>query len=401
VIKLTRRQVATSLAALPLTPRIARSQSPIRIGETISYTAVPAYALPYRNGWQLALEMVNAEGGVLKAPLEVVSRDDGGKPGDAVRVVEELVSREKVALLFGQTLSNIGLAVNDLAKRNHAVYLPAEVLTDALTLEQGTKYTMRHGIGTYTMAAQLFNEAKKGKHKRWALLMPNYEYGQSTAVHFRRLVAEQTPNAKIVVEQFPPLGKADGGAVVEALLAAEPDAIFNGTFGTDLLKIVREGKLRGLYDGRQVYSLVTGSPEWLDNLKDEAPVGWRVTGYPWQSIKTPEHTKFFEAYVKKYGTHPTRSATVGFAVLNAAVALIERAGSTGVDALVAAMPGLSFMTPYGPIKIRPEDHQGNTGAYVGTIAVENGRGIMRDVSYVPGDDYLISLDEVKTKRPAN
>lgn len=399
--KLTRRQVATSLAALPLMPYVARAQAPIRIGETISYTAVPAYALPYRNGWQLALEMVNAAGGVLKAPLEVVSRDDGGKPSDAARVAEELVTREKVALLFGQTLSNIGLAVNDYAKRNKVVYLPAEVLTDALTLEQGTKYTMRHGIGTYTMAAQLFNEAKKGNHKRWALVMPNYEYGQSTGAHFRRLVAEQAPDAKIVVEQFPPLGKADGGAVVQALLAAEPDAIFNGTFGADLFKIVREGKLRGLYEGRKVYSLVTGSPEWLDNMKDEAPVGWRVTGYPWQSIKTPEHTSFLDAYMKKYGTHPTRSATVGFAVLKAAAALIEKAGSTDTDALVAAMPGLTFMTPYGQIKIRPEDRQGNTGAFIGTIAVENGRGIMTDVSYMPGDDFLVPLDEVKAKRPAS
>jgi branched-chain amino acid transport system substrate-binding protein len=400
-MKVTRRQVAASLTAFSFMPMVARAQTPIRIGDLMSYTAVPAYALPYRNGWQLALEMVNATGGANKAPLEVVSRDDGGKPSDAVRAAEELVSREKVALLFGQTLSNVGLAVNDFAKRNKTVYLPAEILSDALVLDQGTKYTMRHGIGTYTMTAQLFNEAKKTAPKRWALVMPNYEYGQSAGACFRRFVAEQTPDAQIVVEQFPPLGKADGGAVVEALLDANPDAIFNGTFGTDLFKIVREGRLRGLYEGRQVYSLVTGSPEWLDNMKDEAPVGWRVTGYPWQSIKTTEHTAFLDAYMKKYGTHPTRSATVGYATLIAAAALIRKAGSTDTDALVAAMPGLTFNTPYGEIKIRPEDHQGNTGAFFGTIAVEDGRGVMKDAVYMPGDDFLIPLDEVKAKRPAS
>lgn len=396
----TRRQVAASLATLPFMPSVLRAQTPIRIGDLMSYTGVPAYGLPYRNGWQLALEEVNASGGVLGAPLEVVSRDDGGTPNDAVRTAEELISREKVAFLFGQTLSNVGLAVNDFAKRNKVVYLPAEILSDALVLEQGSRYTMRHGIGTYTMAAQMFAEAKKQAPKRWAIVMPNYEYGQSVAAHFKKLVAEQTPDAQIVVEQYPALGKTDGGAVVQALLAAEPDAIFNGTFGADLFKIVREGKLRGLYEGRQVYSLVTGSPEWLDNMKDEAPVGWRVTGYPWQSIKTPEHVSFLDAYMKKYGTHPTRSATVGFATLKAAAALIQKAGSTDTEALVAAMPGLAFMTPYGEIKIRGEDNQGNTGAFVGTIAVENGQGIMRDVSYIPGDDFLIPLEEVKAKRPA-
>ena len=53
---------------------------------------------------------------------------------------------------------------------------------------------------------------------------------------------------------------------------------------------MREGNTRGLLQGSQVVSLLTGEPEYLDPLKDEAPVGWIVTGYPWYEIKTPEHT---------------------------------------------------------------------------------------------------------------
>ena len=89
------------------------------------------------------------------------------------------------------------------------------------------------------------------------------------------------------VEQAVPLGKIDAGPVVQAMLDAKPDAIFSSLFGADLARFVREGELRGLFKGRPVFNLLGGEPEYLDPLKDEAPVGWWVTGYPWYAIDTP------------------------------------------------------------------------------------------------------------------
>src|SRR5574338_279421 len=90
-----------ALAAASGGPAWAQAQQPIRIGELNSYKAQPAFLEPYKKGWELALEEVNAEGGALGRKLEVVSRDDNANPGDAVRVAEELVSREKVDMLYG------------------------------------------------------------------------------------------------------------------------------------------------------------------------------------------------------------------------------------------------------------------------------------------------------------
>jgi len=72
----------------------------IRIGELNSYKVFPAFLEPYKKGWELALEEINRGGGVNGRKLEVISRDDGGTPGDAVRVAEELISREQAALLI-------------------------------------------------------------------------------------------------------------------------------------------------------------------------------------------------------------------------------------------------------------------------------------------------------------
>ena len=193
---------------------------PIRIGEMNSYKAFPAFLEPYRKGWQLALEEVNAAGGVNGRKLEVISRDDNGNPGDAVRVAEELASREQAVVLMGSFASNVGLAVSDFARQRRIVYLAAEPLTDKLVWEGGNRYTFRLRASTYMQTAMLIPEAARLKKKRWALVYPNYEYGQAAAAAFRKLLRARQPDVEFVAEQAPPLGKLDAGAVVQALAAA-------------------------------------------------------------------------------------------------------------------------------------------------------------------------------------
>src|ERR1700726_1013181 len=107
----------------------AMAQSEIKIGEINSYSLLPAFTEPYRKGWQLAVEEINAAGGVLGKKLVVISKDDGGKPADAVTAANELVSKDEVVLLAGTFFSNIGLAVSDFAKQKKVFFLAAEPLT--------------------------------------------------------------------------------------------------------------------------------------------------------------------------------------------------------------------------------------------------------------------------------
>lgn len=159
---------------------------PIRIGEINSYTGpLAAFTVPYRHGWELAVEEINANGGVLGRPLEVISRDDGGKPADAIKFAEELVRRENVDLLAGTFLSNIGLAVADFANRNKTLFVASEPLSDALVWSNGNAYTFRLRPSTYMQAAMLAEEAAKLPARRWATVAPNYEYGQSAVKAFQ------------------------------------------------------------------------------------------------------------------------------------------------------------------------------------------------------------------------
>jgi len=393
------RAVALPFAFAALTAAGAAGAQPIKLGELNSYKQFPSFLEPYKKGMELAIEEINAAGGVLGRPLEVVSRDDNGTAGDAVRVAEELLSREKAVMLMGTFASNVGLAVADLAKQRKVVFLAAEPLTDKIVWENGNRYTFRLRASTYMQTAMLVPEAAKLGKKRWAIIYPNYEYGQSATNAFKKQMIALQPGGIEFVEQAVPLGKIEAGAVVQAVLESRPDAIFSSLFGPDLARFVREGEVRGLFKDRPVFNLLGGEPEYLDPLKDEAPVGWWVTGYPWYAIDTPVHRKFRDAYQAKFKDYPRLGSVVGYSAVQAAAAALRKAGSTDTEKLVTALSGLSFQTPFGPVTFRALDHQSTMGAYVGRTAVRDGKGVMVDWRYADGKDFLPSDDAVKQMRP--
>ena len=162
---------------------------------------------------------------------------------------------------------------------------------------------------------------------------------------------------------------------------------------------MREGNTRGLFEGRSVVSFLTGEPEYLEPLKDEAPQGWIVTGYPWYALHTPEHDAFLKAYEAKYHDHPRLGSVVGYTLIEVAAEILKKAGSTDPEKLVAAAEGLTFETPFGKATLRAIDHQSTMGAFVGTTKLEDGKGVMTDFAYRDGAKYLPSDDEVKKLRP--
>lgn len=375
----------------------AAEPPPIKIGEISSYSALPVGTRGYRQGWELARDEINAKGGVLGRKLEIIARDDAGKPDVAITAAGQLVEGEQVDLLTGTILSHIGLAVADFAKQKQVFFLASQPLTDALIWEKGNRYTFRLRPSTYTQASILAQEAAKFPARRWATIAPNYEFGQAAVASFKRELKRLRPDVEFVTEQWPPLGKIDAGAIVQALSSENPDAIFNATFGPDLAKFVREGTTRNAFAGRFVVSLLTGEPEYLAPLKDEAPPGWLVTGYPWSEIKTPAHDAFLKAYVDRFKEPPNIGALIGYTNTFVLAKAIETGGSTKADDLIKAMAHLKVDTPVGPVTFRAIDHQSTMGVYVGKLAVRDGRGVMTDWRYVDGADYQPADTEVLAK----
>jgi len=389
-----------AMAAIGMGSSVVQANETIKVGDINHYKRLAYLAQPYKKGLDLAVSEINADGGVLGKPLEIIYRDDQGKPGEAVKIAEELMTREGTVMLTGTILSNVGLAISSYAAEKKYLYLAAEPLADALVWSKGNEYTFRLRPSTFMQASMLAEQAAKDPAVTYATIAPNYAYGKDAVAAFKKALTALRPDVKFVTEQWPALFKIDAGAEVQAIERAKPDAIYNVTFGGDLAKFVRQGNLRGLFEGRSVYGLLTGEPEYIDPLKDEAPEGWIVTGYPWYDFESGANKVFVDTYEAAYGERPGIGSLVGYMTGQTIGAGIRSAGATDTESLVAAFKGLKVDTPVGQIMFRKQDHQSTMGAFVGTTAIRDGKGVMVNWTYRDGADYLPSDAEVKLLRPS-
>jgi branched-chain amino acid transport system substrate-binding protein len=400
----SRRLLLLITASLALSWSAPAAAQPIKIGEINSYSGIgAAFTGPYKTGVEMAVEEINAKGGVLGRKLEVLFRDDKGQPAEAVKHAQELVESEKVALIAGTFLSNVGLAVSDWAKQNKVMFVAAEALTEALTWSKGHDHAVRLRPNTYEQGRMLAEKAGKMKYVKWATIGPNYEYGKRAWETFRDRLKEMKPDVQVVGEHWPTLGKIEPGPLVTAILSQNPDALYVALFGSDWLAFVREAQKRGLFQKMFVVGILLGEPEYIDPLKLEAPEGMLVTGYPWYDIKSPAHQDWVARYTKRGDKPPTLGSLIGYVTYEAIAEGIRKAGSTDTAKLVAAFKGLKVETPIGPITFRAVDGQSTMGAWVGTTKIDTARGvgIMVNHEYVPGEKVLPSDDEVKKMRSGN
>jgi branched-chain amino acid transport system substrate-binding protein len=396
-----RLSITFLLTATILPVAIGQGKTPpsIKIGEINSYKAYPAFLTPYRKGWQLALEQINAQGGVLGRQLEVVSRDDHGDPATALRHAQDLINKSKVSLLFGGYLSEPALALNQFSQQEKVFFLASAVMSDRLTWEQGHRYSYRLRPSSWMYMAALAPKALAQRKKRWALIYPNDEYGQSIASTFKAMMRSFQPKVEFVAEQAVTPGKWQAATVVKSLVQAEPEAIFNALFANDLHRFVHEGNVQQLFNNRVVVAVLAGEPEYLEPLGAQGPTGWIAAGYPLYAIDSPAHQAFLHSYRERYREAPRAGSVLGYAALMSIAAGLKKAGANDTEKLVDAFADLHVDTPYGPIRYRPLDHQSTLGVYIGTLGLQDGVPIMRDAVYANGIRLQPLDEQVRKMRP--
>jgi len=125
-----------------------------------------------------------------------------------------------------------------------------------------------------------------------------------------------------------------------------------------------------------------------------------VTGFPWYDLSDGPAGEFVAAYQARYDDYPRLGSIVGYMTVQSIVAALEKAGSTETEAIREAFEGLPVASAMGDIVFRAIDNQSTMGAYVGTTALQDGKGVMVDWEYKDGANYLPSDEEVLKLRPA-
>ncbi|ALU88723.1 ABC-type branched-chain amino acid transport systems periplasmic component, protein [Herbaspirillum rubrisubalbicans M1] len=384
--------------ALPLPAGAAEA---IRIGEINSQGRQSTSGQAYRNGLALALEQINEAGGINGRPLQLVVREDDGDADQAARNAKELVSNEHVEVLTGTMLSDVALAVARQAARSKTVLVVGDALSDAITLDKGNRYTFRVRPSTYMQAAMLAEQAARMPGRRWAVVAPNYEYGQSAVASFKMLLKQARPDVEFVSDQWPALGKIKADDVVRAIRQSRPDGIFNATFGEDLQKLVQAGHRQQLFNGVRVVSMGAVGTQALDPSQSEAIRDWVSIGYPGEQINTPEHQRFLDAYMKKFSEPPQLPVVVGYSTMLAIAGGLRKSEGGDGEALVEALRGLHWSSPLGELSFRALDQQSTMGAFIGLVSQKDGRSSLREWHYLDGTAYLPPPTYVRSRRPAS
>lgn len=397
--------------ALIATPSLAAPATgePIKIGDISMYSKAPEYTGPYKKGVDLAVAQINADGGINGRPLEIISRDSKLDPGEAVKLAEELRSRDKVDLLMNCDSSAVTLALSSWALRNKIPLMDTNSDADSIIWEHGNPYVFRTIFGGHTqmsatikLAMEKYGDKLKGK--RWVSIAPNYEYGHSIINAAKVVAAEQGLEPQWVEQQWPAYGKLEAGATVSALKHAKPDVIVSLMLNDDLVKFVREGNKRGLFKDTIVISPPLAIPEHFEQLKKETPVGWFSVGFPVDEVTDPAFVKFRQAFQAKYNELPSMTGIYGYNGVQAIAAALKKAESTDPEKVREALEDVSFQTPLGEQRFRKIDHQATGTLWVGVSGLKNDTGALTNwrvekvEDHLPTDAWILE-QRAKTAKP--
>lgn len=363
---------------------------PIRIGALYPTSGSAAvFGSPALAGHEMAVEEINAAGGVLGRRLETEARDTKLKPASAVAAAKELITKEGVVILLGSLSSAVGLALAEVARREEVIFVATIAKTIQLSTTRKHDYVFRTAANTDSEGRGIARVLGMVGARRVCHLQFDYAYGHDLGDGIRKALPTEAPGADIVLDLKIKLGTTDFNSYIAQVIGSGCDCVASGLWGSAFINIAQQGRPFGLFEQvKYVSGGETASPEIAAELKGNYPDNvWSNAYELWYHHNSPLHEPYQRKLAERFGTPHTPSwPALGYIGVQFAAAAIEKAGSTDPDALSAAFKGLAIETPVGPRRIDPETHQADTGQFWGPMKKsEHGFRMMDPVTYIPGD----------------
>ncbi|MGD8661442.1 MAG: ABC transporter substrate-binding protein, partial [Desulfobacterales bacterium] len=340
-------------------PAISFSE-PIKIGAMfISSGKMGGYGKHGGQAIQLAVDEINADGGVLGRNLEAVIEDTKLKKDIALALAERFVNQDKVDFLMGPTSSGIAMGLTEFARQNKKILVLTQAATDALTGAKFHPYVfstlsnamMHSRSGAYLMASK--------PYKKYMCVGPDYSYGHSSWKMFKSKLQQLRPDVEFIGELFPKFLAKDYGEEIKKVLDAMPDMVWCPLWGGDAINFIKQALPTGLFDKVKFAFPVAGALEVLVPMGSDMPTGVYVSSrYFFTSPDSSMNQRFVKNYYTRFNEYPDYMAGETYAGVYFIKAAIERAGTIEADKIIEAIEKepLSWETPEGWKTMRPEDH---------------------------------------------
>lgn len=371
-----------SISALAVTPALAAD--PIKIGVVTPLSGTYAgIGQQVRWGLELATKEVNAAGGVMGRPVELIFEDEEANPSVAVQKAEKLFQVGKVDFLTGTVNSGSTLAVGQLAERSGKLIATTVSFADSITADKCSPNVFRVNARAGQQSAALAAWLSKAKPQAKVFYLgPDYEMGRSTVAAFKSNV--DRVGGQSMGEVFAPLDSKDYTQYFGQLRASRPQVLYTSVAGNDTVRLFTQLQEFGLLTNMTV--LGASGTVTAQNIAaiGKAAEGF-VTGVGYSAqIDAPENKKFLEAFRAANKADPDLYGADSYGLIYAYKAAVEKAQSTETDKLREALRGLKWSTPQGEKTIRAGDHQAEQPMYV--VQVKDGK--FEIVSQVPGAEAI-------------
>ncbi|MBI5568796.1 MAG: ABC transporter substrate-binding protein [Desulfomonile tiedjei] len=393
---------AVLIAGLAMTGTYVQAADPIKIGIVDSYSGPPStYTNDVRDGFKLAVDKINAKGGVLGRQITFITRDDKFKVDLGLSAAKELIMREKVDLLVGTINSAVALAVSDLAKKEKIPFLVTYSKSANITGAKGHPYVFSMNENTEMVGKGAAAALAKLPYVNYWIAGDDYEYGHAIAEGVWSNLKKLKPDVKLLGESWWKVGEPDFTPYITSILAAKPDAVIVATGGAGCVPFLKAAKATGFNERVPFFMHTATELSTLRPLGQEAPEGVMGTAnYYFYYPDTPENKAFAEEFKKAYGRQPSFGSVIGWFTADFIAKAYEKAGKVDPEKFAQALSGLTIDSPIGKLTVRAVDNQVVLPLFMGKTkkAPDSDFLIATDIVTIPGEQTMPSAEDIKKAR---
>lgn len=382
-------RTSIAVAAVALLGTTVAQAAEVKIGALYPITGGGAvYGVPAMEGHRMAIDELNAAGGINGMKVVSVERDTKLNPAEAAAAAKEMITKDGVNVIVGGLSSAVGLAISEVAKEEKVVYIATIPKTIQMTTTKLHDYVFRTASNTDFEGDAMAQIVAKLGSKKICMIDLDYAYGHDLRTGVIEGLKRHAPDAKIVLKVYAKLGATDYNVLITQLLGADCDVVTSSLWGAHFVNFAQQAKPFGFFKQKKY---VTGgeiaSHEIAGKMGADYPDNvWSNTYELWYDDYVPMHKSFHEALEKRLGTKETPMwPALAWTGVKFYAAAAKKAGSIDALKVAAALKGLSIDTPMGKRTINPKDHQADTGEFYGPMVKKDGvpYRVMDPITYIP------------------
>lgn len=361
---------------------------------------------------EMAVEEINAAGGILGKQIQIVARDSQSKKDVTQKNVTELIANEGVSMVFGGSSSAVAIAAGEICQQKGIPFFGTLTYSTETTCEDGHRHTFRECYDAW-MGAKAIGTYLKEKYpgKKYFYITSDYTWGHTTEASVRKFTGtEDAETHKGIRTPFPGAKEEDFKKAIAFAKMVKPDVLVLVLFGSDMVNGIREATAQGLKASTQIVvpNLTLGMAEGGGAKVMEGVIG--AVPWCWQIPYKNDYSRgkeFVEKFASRYNRYPCTSGASAYTILYEYKAAVERAKSFDSPAVIKALEGHEYQLLKDKQIWRDFDHQSVQTVYA--VKCKPEAEVLKDkfkldyfeiISSLPGDQAVRTRQEWNAARSA-